>query len=211
MFTSARIEKFGITKTQLDLFEKYAECILSKKNVLNVTSAETKREIYDRHFLDALELSAQVKNTIGQKSFTLIDAGAGGGYIGICLHFLLSPKNTVLIDSVQKKCSFMTWVISLLELKNVTARAMYLKPEGNDLKADVVVQRAMGQLSNILPTCLDLVNDKGGYFFAYQSAKPQRNIEDMAKSLNATISNVHQYVLAKDNRERFLLTFYKRH
>jgi 16S rRNA (guanine527-N7)-methyltransferase len=50
----------------------------------------------------------------------VLDVGSGGGFPGIPLKIMRSDMRLVLVEPVQKKCSFLNSVIGLLKLQDVS-------------------------------------------------------------------------------------------
>ncbi len=193
-----------LTPEQLQKLQDYLELVWLKKDDLNLTSVQTKQEIWDRHILDGLTLLPLV---LEAKAQTLADCGAGAGYIGLSLAIAAGRAGpaapllrVTLIDSLQKRCAFMTWAAIKLGLGNVDVKHARLG-QARLGQYDIVTQRAMGQLHDILPLCLPLVK-KGGRFIAYQSAD---NI--IKTDYSARTEKIVEYKLPADVKKRQLLVF----
>ena len=102
------LEKLDISPTldQLDKLEKYYELLIFWNEKINLTRIVSKEDVYLKHFYDSLTL---VKAVDLSKTPTLCDVGTGAGFPGIPLNIFFPDNNFLLLDSVQKKLSFITF------------------------------------------------------------------------------------------------------
>ncbi len=197
-----------LSQAQAQLLVDYAQLVWQKKDMLNLTSASGLEEILSRHICDGLQGAALAQRWAKKHAldtFDVIDAGSGAGYIGLTWAAALPHARVTLVESLEKRCAFLNWTILKLNLKNVSVKNIRLG-EQKDLRADVLTERAMGQLSDILSICLQAVKP-GGMFVAYQgeAATPV----DAAK-YGAVPGDVQKYILPSDNRPRQLVCFEKK-
>lgn len=189
--------------------EKLASLYMQKAGMLNFTAAQTKEEIINRHLLDALIVLEAIKlyNSDNIDNPFIADAGAGGGFIGFALKVFMPQAKITEIESVQRKCAFMNWLILKMSFSDaavLNTRAEYIK----GMNADIVAERAMGQIGDIAKTCLSLVKP-GGLFLAYQGeSSRQSDVEEAIKNLDASVKARLNYKLA-DNAQRFLYVIEK--
>ena len=157
--------KLGLTLNDLQVktLQDYTELVLSKNQEFNLTAAKTLKEVFDRHICDGLQTAAYLK----QKGFTKhigADFGTGAGFVGISVAVAL-PENTIyLVDSLQKRTSFLQWVIYKLGLKNLKVLNSKIGKGALPLKFDFVTERAMGEIDDILPLCLEALKEQGTFF-----------------------------------------------
>ncbi|MCX5783702.1 MAG: class I SAM-dependent methyltransferase, partial [Elusimicrobia bacterium] len=177
---------------QISLLDRYADCVLSKINLLNITAAKNKAEIWERHICDALACAPVLKKILnGKENPLIIDAGAGAGFLGISVKIAWPQARVMLVESVERKCAFMNWALSVLGLKGISVENKRAGEQNLSAKADAVIERAMGKLQDILKPCLELIAEEGGFFLAYQSREPQISA-DMQKTLNAHNANLYK-------------------
>jgi 16S rRNA (guanine527-N7)-methyltransferase len=91
--------------------------LIEWNKTINLTAIIDPKEIIIKHFVDSL--AALVAISIPQNGLVL-DVGSGGGFPGIPLKIARSDMRLVLIEPVQKKCSFLNSVIGLLKLQDVS-------------------------------------------------------------------------------------------
>lgn len=196
-----------LTQPQLEQLEQYAGLVWQKKDFLNLTSVADKEEIFTRHICDGLAGAAFFKRSAENKDvFTVADMGSGAGYIGLAAAIALPQAKVSLVESLEKRCAFLNWVVLKLSLKNVTVICMRLGQKSAGT-FDFVTERAMGQLSDILPLVAPALK-AGGIFAAYQSAQTQTEAA-LLHRLGLTALPFESYRLPQENKDRFLAVFKK--
>ena len=96
---------------------RYLAHLIEWNKSINLTSIIDPKEIIIKHFVDSLV--ALVATSFSQNGVVL-DVGSGGGFPGIPLKIVRSDVRLVLVEPVQKKCSFLNSVIGLLKLHDVS-------------------------------------------------------------------------------------------
>lgn len=200
----------SLTQEQAQALVSYAKLVWAKKDFLNLTSAADLDEVLARHICDGLTAAAKVNALAraGELEKPLVaDAGAGAGYIGLTLAVALPQAQVTLIESIEKRCSFMNWAVLNLGLKNVKVKNARLG-QGTVFAFDFLTERAMGQLPDILQACLGALKP-GGVFIAFQGEHPQARECDPAK-YGASFLGVEGYTLpGGDDKKRHLALFRK--
>jgi len=118
-FTISSVRELGLTigDSQLEQFMRYLSHLMKWNKTINLTAIIDPKEIIIKHFVDSL--AALVATSFPQNGMVL-DVGSGGGFPGIPLKIVRSDMRLVLIEPVQKKCSFLNSVIGLLKLQDVS-------------------------------------------------------------------------------------------
>lgn len=167
------ISKLSLTLSDLQIqtLQTYAELVLKKNEEFNLTAAKTMQEIFDRHICDGLQAAALLKQE-GFEQKTVADFGTGAGFIGVTVSIALPETKVYLIDSLQKRTKFLQWIVYKLCLKNVEVITMKIGQEKLNNKFDFILERAMGEIDDILPLCLENLNN-GGIFGALLSKNTQ--------------------------------------
>jgi 16S rRNA (guanine527-N7)-methyltransferase len=118
-FTISSVRELGLTigDSQTEQFMRYLAHLIEWNKTINLTAIIDPKEIIIKHFVDSL--AAFVATSFPQNGLVL-DVGSGGGFPGIPLKIMKSDMRLVLIEPVQKKCSFLNSVIGLLKLQDVS-------------------------------------------------------------------------------------------
>jgi len=119
-FTISSVRELGLTlrESQAEQFMRYLAHLIEWNKAINLTAIIDPKEIIIKHFVDSL--AAFVATSFPQNCVVL-DVGSGGGFPGIPLKIVRSDMRLVLVEPVQKKCSFLNSVIGLLKLQDVSA------------------------------------------------------------------------------------------
>ena len=173
MLNKEFISKLGLTLSDLQIktLQTYAELVLQKNKEFNLTAAKTMKEVFDRHICDGLQAAALLKQEGVDKKFGA-DFGTGAGFIGVTVAVTLPESKIYLVDSLQKRTKFLQWIVYKLCLKNVEVITAKIGQEQLTNKFDFVLERAMGEIDDILPLCLNNLSD-GGFFGALLSKNTQ--------------------------------------
>lgn len=159
----------------------YIQLLYKWNAVHNLTSVRDPKEMATRHILDSLVLLPFV--TQGR----VLDIGTGAGLPGIPLAVTRPDLSLVLLDSNQKKVSFVQHVIHSLKLTNVTvicARVEVYQPES---PFDWVVSRAFASLAEFIELSKHLCRSNGRWIAMKGDVKPE---ELAALSKNYTLEQV---------------------
>lgn len=174
--------EINLSETQLEQFLKYYEMLVSWNEKINLTAITAYDEVLKKHFVDSLSL---IKAYDLSKEANLIDIGTGAGFPGLALKIAFPNLNITLLDSLNKRITFLNTVIEELELKNITtihgrAEDFAVKPEHRE-KYDLCVSRAVANLTTLSEYCLPFVK-VGGRFISYKSEKTE---EELSQAKNA--------------------------
>lgn len=204
---TAGAEKFGI---RLDdpaaaAFMEYKRILLEWNEKVNLTAIVEDREVITKHFVDSLSIAPFLKGVNN-----IIDVGTGAGFPGVPLKIALPSLEVVLLDSLEKRVSFLNTVISSLQLKGITAvhsRAedAGLSPKHRE-KFDAAAARAVAALPVLLEYCLPFVKP-GGIFIAMKGS----NTGEVAESkraldiLGGKIEEVKEFTLPDSDMDRNII------
>ena len=156
MISSAGELGLIVDKTRAEQFIQYLAHLIKWNNTINLTAIVDPKEIIIKHFVDSLV--ALTATNFPQNSVVL-DVGPGGGFPSIPLKIVRSDIRLILVEPVQKKCSFLNSVIGLLRLHEVSmfhgTIEQYAKQSLHHA-IDTVVIRALKyeEIKNYLPAFL---------------------------------------------------------
>ena len=117
MVSSAMDIGLAIGENQAEQFMRYLAHIIEWNKTINLTAITDPKEIIIKHFIDSL--AALVATSFPEQAVVL-DVGSGGGFPGIPLKIVRSDLQMVLVEPVQKKCSFLNSIIGLLKLRGIS-------------------------------------------------------------------------------------------
>ena len=155
-----------------EMYKIYTDYLLEVNSHTNLTTITNPEEIEVKHFKDSLTVLDYIK-----EDDRVLDLGAGAGFPGIPLR-IEKDFDLTLIDSVNKKVNFMNETIEKLGLSK--ARAIHTRAEDfakdNREGFDVVVSRAVANMSTLSELCLPLVK-VGGLFIALKGPKADEEVK----------------------------------
>jgi 16S rRNA (guanine527-N7)-methyltransferase len=148
----------GLSQAQLSSISIYIDVLARWNAKINLTSIRDPEEIVRRHFGEALFVARHIFPQAAANA-DVIDIGSGAGFPGLPIKLWASNVKLTLIESNNKKATFLREVIRLLALGNAevfTGRAEVFPGSG-----DVVTLRAVERFEVMLPTALNLVKPEG--------------------------------------------------
>ncbi len=172
-----------LTEIQAAMFEEYFRMLVSWNEKMNLTAITERDEVYVKHFLDSMSfckvLSSLNNENYLNGEFSLIDVGTGAGFPGIPIKILNPNCKITLMDSLNKRITFLEEVVRTLKLNNVEVIHSRAEDLGHSdvyrEKYDFAVSRAVANLSSLSEYCLPFVK-VGGFFVSYKSEKASEEI-----------------------------------
>jgi 16S rRNA (guanine527-N7)-methyltransferase len=143
---------------KVDAIKIYIDLLLKWNAKLNLTAIRHPQEIITRHFGESLLAARQLFPTRDSHE-SVIDVGSGAGFPGLPLKIWSPDVDVTLIESNQRKATFLREVIRTLHLKSATV--LNGRAESVSLRADVVTLRAVERFERILPVAFALVKPGG--------------------------------------------------
>jgi 16S rRNA (guanine527-N7)-methyltransferase len=156
-------ERIGIhlDVDQLKQFMLYLEELQNWNRSINLTSISSGEEIIIKHFVDSIACLTieQIK-----RGANLLDVGTGAGFPGIPLKIVRQDLNITLIEPVQKKVSFLYFIVGLLRLERVKifygTLEQFIANDHPDRSFDYVTTRAL-KCNVLLSKGQSLVTESG--------------------------------------------------
>lgn len=127
--------------------ELYHKLLLKWQDKINLVSSKTIQNAWERHFDDSLQLLDHIPHD----AKILFDIGSGAGFPGLVLAIVRPDLDLHLIESDQKKCSFLKTVSreTAVEVSIHNGRIESVSRE-TDIVPDVVTARALASLRDLL-------------------------------------------------------------
>jgi len=146
-----------LDEMRLRAISTYIDILLKWNSRINLTAIRDPSEIVQRHFGESL-FAAQFMLT--QKSVaTAIDLGSGAGFPGVPLAMLAPDVQVTLIESQQKKATFLKELIYALGLRNL--KVFSDRAESYPAMADLVMLRAVERFEQALQMAIRLTRTGG--------------------------------------------------
>ena len=160
---------FELDENQYEMFCNYEKLLLEWNDKINLTAITDDNDIWIKHFLDSCAISKYIKD-----SDSIIDIGTGAGFPGIPNLIINNTLNLTLLDSLNKRISFIKDVCDNLNLNNVK----YIHGRAEDVahdekfreKYNVATARAVANLSTLVEYCLPFVKTRWNIYL-YESRK----------------------------------------
>ena len=187
-----------LTNRQKLQFQRLYELILQGNLKLNLTRITEPQDFWEKHLWDSLRgVVSLLSNPHNQLS--AIDIGTGGGFPGIPFAIALPNSQVNLLDSTQKKVTFLTQIIPELELHNVTTTVGRAEIIGHNPKYreqyDVALIRAVSNTSACVKYTLPLIK-KGGLAVIYRGNWMDNEISSVTsvvKQLGGVIASIEKF------------------
>ena len=185
-----------LSEEQIDQFLKYYELLVEWNEKMNLTAITQYDEVMKKHFVDSLSLIKAYED-IDQKEMKVIDIGTGAGFPGLALKIAFPNLHMTLLDSLNKRISFLNTVIDELHLKNVNAihgRAEDFAKQADYREVyDLSVSRAVANLATLSEYCLPFVKI-GGLFISYKSEKISEELQYSKKAISVLGGEISKQV-----------------
>jgi 16S rRNA (guanine527-N7)-methyltransferase len=205
------LQKLNIspTKEQLEQLETYAKMLLEYNKKFNLTAITKQEDIYLKHFYDSLTITKEIDL---DQELKVLDIGTGAGFPGIVLKIFFPKLDLILLDSNNKKISFLNEVIKELGLKKIKCihgRAEEL-PTNYREYFDIVTSRAVANLRVLTELSIPYLK-VNGYFISLKGKADVelKEAESTLKVLNCEIEKIEKFILPDQVSERAIIKIRK--
>ena len=174
-----KLKNIMFRKEQIEQFYEYMRLLKEWNEKINLTAITEPKEIITKHFIDSLTVLPYIN-----ENDKVIDIGTGAGFPGIPLKIAKPELNITLLDSLNKRITFLEEVISKLGLTDIYCihgRAEEYALEKREFY-DVAVSRAVAELPVLLEYLLPFVK-VGGRCICMKGPKAIEEIEKSNKAL----------------------------
>ena len=188
-------EKMGIelSKNQLEKFDLYKKLLLEWNEKMNLTAITDDEGIAIKHFADSISVLPLIEN----KNASLIDVGTGAGFPGIPLKIANDGFKVTLLDSLNKRITFLEEVKKELGITNLECIHSRAEDGGRNAdlreKFDYCVSRAVARLSVLSEYCMPFVA-VGGYFISLKGPDAAEELTEAQKAISVLGGKVEKVV-----------------
>lgn len=175
---SGGVAHFG--EAMWDKLVDFASFITEEGEKRGLVGPRELERLWSRHILNSLPISDFI-----DEDSTVIDVGSGAGFPGLILAITRPDCSVTLIDSMDRRCQWLTDCVSLLELDNVRVLHGRAEEFHGTLYADVVTARAVAAVKKLLPWTMPFLQP-GGRIVALKG-------ERVGDEIDAAISVLHKY------------------
>ena len=158
-------------------FSQYYDLLIEWNNKFNLTAVTERDQVELLHFKDSILPIDLIPETS-----SVLDVGSGAGFPAIPLKIVREDLSVTMIDSVNKKVTFLNEVIKTLGLKNTEAQHKRIEDIEKSKKYDVVTSRAVAPLNVLCEYCLPFVK-KGGFMLAYKAVGVEEELKEAKKAI----------------------------
>lgn len=182
-----------LTNKMIKQLEKYYNFLISENEKYNLTAITEKKEVYFKHFYDSIMIGSYI-DVLGKK---ILDVGSGAGFPGIPLKIVYPDFKLVIVDSLGKRINFLTKLLEILDLKDVSLVNMRIEEYKEKESYDLVIARAVARLNQLLELCIPYVKVDGNFI----CLKGKDYLEEINESTNAfkkleaNLENVYSYTV----------------
>ena len=205
------LKELGInpTEEQLENLLTYAEYLVEYNSHTNLTAIKDIDAIYLKHFYDSLTI---VKSIDLNNINSLADIGTGAGFPGMVLKIMYPHLKVVLIDSNNKKITFLKNLVEKLKLTNI--ECLNVRCEEYALthldSFNLVTARAVANMRILSELCLPLVSIDGYFIPLKGNVEEELNIsKDLISKLNGKIESEFSFTLPIEEATRNILKIKK--
>lgn len=162
----------SLEEAQLAQLSAFAAQLEKWNRVYNLTALREPGEILTHHLLDSLAIVPHIPHG------ALLDVGTGGGFPGVPIAIAQPARRVALLDSSDKKTSFLRQIKGLLALENVSVYCHRVEAWAAPVAYDVIVSRAFSSLRVFVERCARLLQP-GGTLLAMKGLVPDGEIADL--------------------------------
>ena len=181
----------GLPADGIPALIRYADLLVEKNKVMNLTAITEPADIARLHFLD----SAALLTIADFKEKTVADVGTGAGFPGVPLRIIEPSMHLTLLDALNKRVEFLKEVcgdLGLADVECVHARAEEFAADRRE-SFDLVTSRAVAALPLLCELCLPLVN-VGGSFISMKSVDAGAELDSARRAIEVRGGTVDRVV-----------------
>ena len=200
------LQTYGLDAGKADQLLTFAEMLLEKNRVMNLTAITEPVDVAQLHLLDC----AAVLTMADLKGKRVVDVGTGAGFPGMPLQILEPTAKLTLLDSLNKRIGFLQEVCDTLNLRDTRCVHGRAEEYARDHREsfDFATSRAVAALNVLCELALPMVK-LGGAFLAMKSVdcdEELRQAKSAIAQLGGSVEAVRDYTIpGTDVRHRLVI------
>ena len=163
-----------LDSTQSAKLLQYLELIIKWNKTYNLSAIRNSEEGVKKHLLDSLSVVAYIK------AGSLLDVGSGAGLPGIVISIMKPELSVTVLDTVGKKCRFMQYAKTQLQLKHLTVVNQRVEDYQPEQCFSQITSRAFAEVDKTLKLTQHLLCDNGHYLLMKGDHFANEALEDYA-------------------------------
>ncbi len=192
-------QKIALNKEAIDRLCVYNSLLLEWNEKMNLTALTLPHDVALKHFADSLMLPRYCDIPDGA---SVIDVGTGAGFPGVVLKIARPDIQLTLLDSLNKRLTFLDTVCKELELTEV--QLVHSRAEDGSRTAlrdsfDIAVSRAVASLNTLCEYDMPYVK-VGGRFIAMKAKGAQEELQSAQNAidlLGGKLMDKHDFILGE--------------
>ncbi|WP_053383101.1 16S rRNA (guanine(527)-N(7))-methyltransferase RsmG [Leucobacter celer] len=167
----------AIAGDRIDLLREFARDLGARGEELGLIGPLEPPRLWTRHLLNSAVLAPLV-----QSGARVADIGTGGGMPGLVLAIVRPDARFLLIEPMERRCTWLHEQIDRLGLQNAEVRRGRVEEYHGAFEVDQVTARAVTALRKLVPLTAPLLRD-GGEMLFLKGASVQNEIDAAEKVL----------------------------
>ncbi|MBD7980185.1 MULTISPECIES: 16S rRNA (guanine(527)-N(7))-methyltransferase RsmG [Oerskovia] len=159
------------------LVSRFAEMLHDQGELRGLIGPREVSRIWERHILNSAAV-VQYLPTSG----TIADIGSGAGLPGIVIAAMLPEAQVLLVEPMERRCTWLNEVVEELELTNVEVKRGRAEEYHGAFQCQAVTSRAVAALEKLARMSLPLV-ERGGEMVILKGKNVEQEIEPARKVL----------------------------
>lgn len=205
------VKELGIdlNEEMINKLDRFYHLLIEWNAKINLTTIVKEEDVYLKHFYDSLTLFKEVDLT---KDLYLCDVGTGAGFPGIVLKIVFPQLKIVLIDSLQKRITYLNEIIKELDLHDIEAIHTRMEDYSkiNEEKFDIITARAVANVKVLSEICVRALKLNGRLVFMKANIDDEfDNLDNMIRELNLSKVKINKFLLPVEDSNRALVSFTK--
>jgi 16S rRNA (guanine527-N7)-methyltransferase len=159
----------SLGETQLAQLATYLDLLVRWNARMNLTAVRAPEEIVTRHFGESLFAARHLYPERGTEESRVLDLGSGAGFPGLPIKIWAPTLHATLLESNQRKATFLREVLRALQLSEVEVLAIRaeeyvseISRENSSISHCTVTLRAVERFQQIVPAAVNLLRQFPG-------------------------------------------------